>query len=99
VFGGQHQLGSRITGGEYVASHGRERWRDRDPARHARFDHVESNDRPERIAGHPDVVVQTRQEIDRGRHVKALGVAAVVLARTVTDTAEVEAQTVEPDPR
>ncbi len=97
MFGGQHQLGSWITGGEHVAAHGRERWCHRDPTCHSWFDHVESHDRPERIAGHPDVVVQTREKIDRGRHVEAFGFAAVVLARTVPDTSEVEAQTVESD--
>lgn len=97
MFGGQHQLGSWITGGEHVAAHGRERWCHRDPTCHTRFDHVESNDRPERIAGHPDVVVQTGEKIDRGRHVETFGFATVVLARTVPDSSEVEAQTVESD--
>lgn len=79
MFGGQHQLGSWITGGEHVAAHGRERWCHRDPTRHSWLDHVESHDGSERIAGHPDVVVQTREKIDRGGHVEAFGFATVVL--------------------
>ncbi|MEY3341117.1 MAG: hypothetical protein RLZZ269_1028 [Actinomycetota bacterium] len=98
MFGGQDQLRARIAGGEHIAAHGRE-WRgDGDPTRYTRFDHVEGDDRTERIAGHPDVVVQTRQEVDRGRHVEAFGFAAVVFARTVADTAEVETKAVETDP-
>jgi len=96
----EHEFGAGVDGGQNTTvGHGE--WRsDGDPAAHPWFRHVESDDRTERVARDPGLVIANRrEEVDGRGNVEELGMPAVVFATARADSSEIETKTVKTEGR